>query len=78
MPRVWEDAGVNSAGDQITRRNYAGDAEFKPVGEEDEGDDPYATTAAKERAEELGVDLANVTGSGLNGRITVSDVEAAA
>jgi pyruvate/2-oxoglutarate dehydrogenase complex dihydrolipoamide acyltransferase (E2) component len=36
---------------------------------------PEATKAAKERADELGVDLANVTGTGLNGRITVGDVE---
>ena len=32
----------------------------------------------QEKAEELGVDLASVTGTGLNGRITVGDVEAAA
>ena len=78
MPRVWEEAGVNSAGDQITRRGYVGDSEFKPVGAEDGDDDPAATKAAKERAEELGVDLASVTGTGLNGRITVGDVEDAA
>ena len=37
-----------------------------------------ATDAAIEAAEELGVDLASVTGSGVDGRITKADVEAAA
>lgn len=36
------------------------------------------TDAAARRAEELGVDLADVSGSGEGGRVTVSDVEAAA
>jgi pyruvate/2-oxoglutarate dehydrogenase complex dihydrolipoamide acyltransferase (E2) component len=77
MPRVWERVGENSAGDPMFRRDYSGEG-FKPVGEEDEGDDPKATKAAIERAEELGVDLADVNGTGYNGRITVGDVEAAA
>jgi len=37
-----------------------------------------ATPAAEAKAEELGVDLASVEGSGAEGRVTVSDVEAAA
>jgi pyruvate/2-oxoglutarate dehydrogenase complex dihydrolipoamide acyltransferase (E2) component len=74
MPRTWVQVGVNSGGDAVFRRDYSGGS----VLVEDEGDDPAATKAAKERAEELGVDLANVTGTGLNGRITVGDVEAAA
>lgn len=37
-----------------------------------------ATKAAAELAEELGVDLSAVEGSGAEGRITKSDVEAAA
>jgi pyruvate/2-oxoglutarate dehydrogenase complex dihydrolipoamide acyltransferase (E2) component len=79
MPRSWVQTGVNSGGDAVFERTYSGDeTEIPIVSEEEDGDDPYATTAAKERAAELGVDLANVTGSGLNGRITVSDVEAAA
>jgi pyruvate/2-oxoglutarate dehydrogenase complex dihydrolipoamide acyltransferase (E2) component len=78
MPRSWVQKGVNSGGDPVFERTYSGDATPIPIVAEDEGDDPYATTAAKERAAELGVNLDSVTGSGLNGRITVSDVEAAA
>lgn len=44
----------------------------------EENGDSDATAAAIARAEELGVDLATVTGTGKNGRITVGDVEAAA
>ena len=51
--------------------------------EQDEDDDdedgtPQATAAAINKAAELGVDLSSVTGTGLNGKITVPDVEAAA
>jgi pyruvate/2-oxoglutarate dehydrogenase complex dihydrolipoamide acyltransferase (E2) component len=35
---------------------------------------PDATEAAKHRAENLGVDLSEVEGSGAEGRITVEDV----
>lgn len=37
-----------------------------------------ATDGALEAAKELGVDLANVTGTGADGRITKADVEGAA
>ncbi len=39
---------------------------------------PNATEGAVSAAEELGVDLASVSGSGAEGRITKADVEAAA
>src|SRR5215218_3365835 len=39
---------------------------------------PDATDAARQKADELGVDLSQVQGSGANGRITVRDVQAAA
>jgi pyruvate/2-oxoglutarate dehydrogenase complex dihydrolipoamide acyltransferase (E2) component len=42
------------------------------------GGDPEATDAAKRKAEELGVDLGQVEGSGTDGRITVTDVRSAA
>jgi pyruvate/2-oxoglutarate dehydrogenase complex dihydrolipoamide acyltransferase (E2) component len=45
--------------------------------EEAEGE-PKATPAAVAKAEELGVDLDTVEGTGADGRITVGDVEAAA
>lgn len=40
--------------------------------------EPDATDAAARKAEELGVDLATVDGTGKDGRVTVNDVEAAA
>ena len=42
------------------------------------GGDPEATDAAKRKAEELGVDLWQVEGSGTDGRITVTDVRSVA
>jgi pyruvate/2-oxoglutarate dehydrogenase complex dihydrolipoamide acyltransferase (E2) component len=38
------------------------------------GGNPEATDAAKRKAEELGVDLSRVDGSGANGRIRIKDV----
>lgn len=40
--------------------------------------EPDATDAAARKADELGVDLTAVEGSGKDGRVTVADVEAAA
>jgi pyruvate/2-oxoglutarate dehydrogenase complex dihydrolipoamide acyltransferase (E2) component len=55
--------------------------EAAPVEREDDsrdGDEKSETTeAAARRAEELGVDLSNVQGTGSRGRILVTDVEAA-
>lgn len=42
------------------------------------GDRVTASPLAKKKAEELGVDISSVAGTGPNGRITASDVEAAA
>jgi len=44
----------------------------------DSGEGPEVTEAAQRQAEELGVDLSSVEGSGSGGRILVKDVEAAA
>lgn len=41
-------------------------------------EEPYATNAARQKAERLGVDLSEVEGSGSGGRITVTDVVKAA
>jgi pyruvate/2-oxoglutarate dehydrogenase complex dihydrolipoamide acyltransferase (E2) component len=41
-------------------------------------EEPYATTAAREKAQRLGVDLQTVRGSGADGRITYKDVSRAA
>ena len=52
------------------------------VGEEAEGtqeeEEVQATPAAKRKAEELGVDLSKVAGSGPDGRITLKDVKSVA
>ena len=37
-------------------------------------EEPYATNAARQKAERLGVDLREVRGSGADGRITHKDV----
>jgi pyruvate/2-oxoglutarate dehydrogenase complex dihydrolipoamide acyltransferase (E2) component len=41
---------------------------------EDGSGEPKATNAAKRKAEELGVDLSQITGSGAGGLITIKDV----
>ena len=41
-------------------------------------EDPDATEGARQRADELGVDLSQVKGSGAGGRITIKDVQSAA
>ena len=38
------------------------------------GEEPYATKAARQKPERLGVDLQTVRGSGVDGRITYKDV----
>jgi len=50
----------------------------KPAAAVATGDRITASPLAKKRAEEIGVDLSSVAGTGPNGRITVSDVENAA
>ncbi len=46
--------------------------------QQDQQEEPEVTEAAKRRAEELGVDLTDVKGTGSGGRVLVKDVEAAA
>jgi pyruvate/2-oxoglutarate dehydrogenase complex dihydrolipoamide acyltransferase (E2) component len=41
-------------------------------------EEPDATEAARQKADELGVDLSQVKGSGAGGRITIKDVQSAA
>ncbi len=61
-----------------TRETTPGDPaqDHSPDGEAEE--EPEVTEAARRRAEELGVDLSDVSGTGSGGRILVKDVEAAA
>jgi pyruvate/2-oxoglutarate dehydrogenase complex dihydrolipoamide acyltransferase (E2) component len=46
--------------------------------EEEDGGEPKATDAARRKAEELGMDLSQVEGTGAGGRILVGDVRRAA
>ena len=46
-------------------------------GQQDTDEEPNATEAAKQKAEELGVDMSQIEGSGAEGRITVKDVVSA-
>jgi pyruvate dehydrogenase E2 component (dihydrolipoamide acetyltransferase) len=48
---------------------------FEPIDEAREEHKPHASPAVRKFARELGVDLRNVAGTGLNGRIFRSDVE---
>jgi pyruvate/2-oxoglutarate dehydrogenase complex dihydrolipoamide acyltransferase (E2) component len=48
------------------------------VGGGDQEEEPDATEAARQKADELGVDLSQVEGSGSGGRITIKDVQSAA
>ncbi len=52
----------------------AGEAEDGAAGRNGSEEGPQATNAARRKAEELGVDLSNVQGSGAGGLITIKDV----
>ncbi len=52
----------------------AGETEDGAAGRNGSEEGPQATNAARRKAEELGVDLSNVRGSGANGLITIKDV----
>jgi pyruvate/2-oxoglutarate dehydrogenase complex dihydrolipoamide acyltransferase (E2) component len=67
------DAGLDDSAAEDDSPN--GEKEEEPEATEEEQD---ATEASKRRAEELGVDLSSVKGTGAGGRILVKDVEAAA
>lgn len=64
-----EDAPAQGAGE---------DTEAPETGDEGTAQAPKATDAARRKAEELGVDLAQVEGTGAGGRILVTDVRKAA
>ena len=52
--------------------------EYESSSEETTEEEPDATEAARQKAEELGVELSEIEGSGAGGRITVRDVASAA
>jgi pyruvate/2-oxoglutarate dehydrogenase complex dihydrolipoamide acyltransferase (E2) component len=71
--RTLEDA-TGTTGD-TPERGADGDAEDR---ETEDGGEPNATDAARRKAEELGVDLSQVEGTGAGGHILVKDVKKAA
>ena len=57
---------------------YEYESETSEEESETSEEEPDATDAAKQKAEQLGVDLSEIEGSGAGGRITVRDVISAA
>ncbi len=82
MDQAAQDAGiedaVNEAAQQTNQQmqQFAQDAAGQAQQEQQE--QPNATRAAENKAQEMGVDLSQVQGSGVQGRITVRDVIGAA
>lgn len=75
--RLAEAAGESDASGAVEAPD--GDVQWDGAveGDEEGGDDegePRATNAARRRAEELGVDLAGIRGTGAGGLITIQDV----
>jgi pyruvate/2-oxoglutarate dehydrogenase complex dihydrolipoamide acyltransferase (E2) component len=66
-----------SAG-QRALEGAAGPTEATPETEEVDAREPQATDAARRKAENLGIDLSQVEGTGSEGRILVRDVQKAA
>jgi large subunit ribosomal protein L20 len=69
-----KDALDGGAGENQAKRR---DAQDNGAGNPSRGDEVQATEAAERRANELDVDLAEVEGSGSEGRVLVEDVEEA-
>jgi len=64
--------GAGQAGDGTA--GAAGQAAGEAAGRNGSEEEPNATNAARRKAEELGVDLSDVQGSGAGGLITIKDV----
>ena len=75
-------AGQAARGVQDTVGGVAQQAQQAAGGQQQEAEaqeeEPDATEAAKRKAQELGVDLSQVEGTGAEGRTTVKDVTSAA
>jgi pyruvate/2-oxoglutarate dehydrogenase complex dihydrolipoamide acyltransferase (E2) component len=78
LEQAAQDLGVQER--LIQTLQQAQEAGGQVAGQVAEGirDEPDATETARRRAEELGVDLSQIEGSGAKGRITVKDVTRAA
>jgi pyruvate/2-oxoglutarate dehydrogenase complex dihydrolipoamide acyltransferase (E2) component len=72
-------AGEAAQGVQDTVGGAAQQAQQAVGGQQEEAqEEPDATEAARQKAQQLGVDLSQVEGTGSEGRITVKDVQSAA
>jgi pyruvate/2-oxoglutarate dehydrogenase complex dihydrolipoamide acyltransferase (E2) component len=79
--QVTEQAGQAAQGAQDTVGGVAQQAQQAAGGQQEEEaqeQEPEATEAAQQKAQELGVDLSEIEGTGSEGRITVKDVTGAA
>jgi pyruvate/2-oxoglutarate dehydrogenase complex dihydrolipoamide acyltransferase (E2) component len=78
--QVTEQAGQVAQGAQDTVGGVAEQAQQAVGGQQEEAQEQESdvTEAAKQKAEELGVDVSQVEGTGSEGRITVKDVTGAA
>ena len=73
---------ADTAGQTVQQAGQAADGATRTVGQAVDGaagrndseEEPKATNAAKRKAEELGVDLSGIQGSGAGGLITIKDV----
>lgn len=65
---------AEEAGGAAEEAGQAADGTTGAAGRNGSEEGPQATNAARRKAEELGVDLSNVRGSGANGLITIKDV----
>jgi len=59
-------------------RGGRGPSEVQPLASSAESERVRSSPAARKRAQELGVDISNVAGTGPGGRVTLEDVDAAA
>jgi pyruvate/2-oxoglutarate dehydrogenase complex dihydrolipoamide acyltransferase (E2) component len=73
-----EPAGPPDAADQERVAPADAEGSGEPESQSTPSDEVYATEAAEDAAEELGVDLTQVEGTGQDGRVLKGDVEAAA
>ena len=73
-----QDTAGQAAGQAQEAVGGAAQQAQEAVGGGGQEEEPDATEAARQKADELGVDLSQVQGSGAGGRITIKDVQSAA
>jgi pyruvate/2-oxoglutarate dehydrogenase complex dihydrolipoamide acyltransferase (E2) component len=79
MDQAAQDAGVEDAVNEAAQQTSQQMHQFaQGVAGQAQQEQPNSTQAAENKAQEMGVDLSQVEGSGAQGRITVRDVIGAA